>query len=79
MNSTIDYITGQLEVLTAIPSPTSYTKAAADYLLMVLRKMGYEPELSNKGNVFVTIGGSGSPLVLAAHIDTLGAMVRSIK
>ena len=41
--------------------------------------MGYEPELSNKGNVFVTIGGSGSPLILAAHIDTLGAMVRSIK
>ena len=79
MNNTLDYIAGQLKALTAIPSPTSFTKAAADYLLKVLREMGYEPELSNKGNVFVTIGGSGSPLILAAHIDTLGAMVRSIK
>ena len=77
MNNTLDYIAGQLKALTAIPSPTSFTKAAADYLLKVLREMGYEPELSNKGNVFVTIGGSGSPLILAAHIDTLGAMVRS--
>ena len=41
--------------------------------------MGYEPKLSRKGNVFVTIGGEGEPLVLAAHVDTLGAMVRSIK
>ena len=44
-----------------------------------LKEMGYEPELSNKGNVLVTIGGEGNPLVLASHIDTLGAMVRSIK
>lgn len=72
MNNTLDYIAGQLKALTAIPSPTSFTKAAADYLLKVLREMGYEPELSNKGNVFVTIGGSGRPrLILAAHIDTL--------
>ena len=44
-----------------------------------LEAMGYEPQLSNKGNVSVEIGGEGSPLVLAAHVDTLGAMVRSIK
>ena len=30
-------------------------------------------------NMLVTIGGEGNPLVLASHIDTLGAMVRSIK
>ena len=41
--------------------------------------MGYEPELSNKGNINVVLGGEGSPLVLTAHLDTLGAMVRSIK
>ena len=50
-----------------------------DYLLSELSSLGYSPERSNKGNVFVTLGGSGSPLVLAAHVDTLGAMVRSIK
>lgn len=44
-----------------------------------LEAMGYAPQLSNKGNVSVEIGGEGAPLVLAAHVDTLGAMVRSIK
>jgi len=47
--------------------------------MKLLQDMGYEPKLSRKGNVFVTIGGEGEPLVLAAHVDTLGAMVRSIK
>lgn len=75
----LEFITEQLKKLTAIPSPSGYTKMAAEYLMETLRAMGYEPELSNKGNVFVTLGGSGHPLVLAAHVDTLGAMVRSIK
>ena len=44
-----------------------------------LEEMGFTPERSRKGNVCVTIGGEGSPLILAAHVDTLGAMVRSIK
>ena len=48
-------------------------------LMKLLQDMGYEPKLSRKGNVFVTLGGDGEPLVLAAHVDTLGAMVRSIK
>ena len=47
--------------------------------MKLIQDMGYEPKLSRKGNVFVTLGGDGEPLVLAAHVDTLGAMVRSIK
>ena len=69
----------QLYTLTSIPSPSSFTAKVTDYLLSELSSLGYSPERSNKGNVFVTLGGSGSPLVLAAHVDTLGAMVRSIK
>ena len=74
-----DFIAEQLKTLTAIPSPSGYTKNATDYLMKLLQDMGYEPKLSRKGNVFVTLGGDGEPLVLAAHVDTLGAMVRSIK
>ena len=76
---TLDYIADQLKTLTAIPSPSGYTRAATDYLMATLSEMGYHPERSNKGNVFVTIGGEGDPLVLASHVDTLGAMVRAIK
>lgn len=79
MKHYIDFIAEQLKALTAIPSPSGYTKNATDYLMKLLQDMGYEPELSRKGNVFVTLGGEGEPLVLAAHVDTLGAMVRSIK
>ena len=79
MNSHMNFIKEQLYTLTSIPSPSSFTTKVTDYLLSELSALGYSPERSNKGNVFVTLGGSGSPLVLAAHVDTLGAMVRSIK
>ena len=75
----MNFIKEQLYTLTSIPSPSSFTTKVTDYLLSELSSLGYSPERSNKGNVFVTLGGSGSPLVLAAHVDTLGAMVRSIK
>ena len=74
-----EYIGTQLKALTSIASPTGFTKNATDYLMKQLEAMGYAPQLSNKGNVSVEIGGVGAHLVLAAHVDTLGAMVRSIK
>lgn len=79
MSDYVKYISEQLYELTAIPSPTGYTKNVANYVAEVLTGMGYEPCFSNKGNVSVCIGGEGNPLLLAAHLDTLGAMVRSIK
>lgn len=74
-----NYITNELQKLTAIPSPTGYTKHVAEYVYRQLASLGYEPKLSNKGNVSVILGGEGNPLVLAAHLDTLGTMVRKIK
>ena len=79
LEGTLSYIAGQLKTLTSIASPTGYTRAATDYLMEALRDMGFGPERSNKGNVLVELGGEGEPLVLASHVDTLGAMVRSIK
>ena len=79
MDSQLDSITDRLTELTAIPSPTSYTRHATDYLVRTLTDMGLAPEVSNKGNVLVELGGQGNPLVLASHVDTLGAMVRAIK
>lgn len=74
-----NYILEQLSALTSIPSPSGYTRRITDYVLGQLRDLGYQPELSNKGNVSVVLGGSKNPLVLSAHLDTLGAMVRKIK
>ena len=69
-NSTITFITDQLKQLTSIPSPTGFTKEVTQYLVSTLEAMGYTPERSRKGNILVTIGGEGSPLILAAHVDT---------
>lgn len=79
MTDTLDYIGEQLKALTSIPSPTGFTRAVTDYVMRALEEMGFAPERSTKGNVLVCLGGEGEPLVLASHVDTLGAMVRSIK
>ena len=75
----INAITDYTEQLCAIPSPSGFTKYAETYLLNYFTELGYNPYQSNKGNVIVCLGGSGAPLTIAAHIDTLGAMVRSVK
>lgn len=79
MNCYVSYIGEQLKNLTACPSPSGFTKKAENYVIETLKDMGYEPRQNRKGNVECTIGGEGNPLVLAAHVDTLGAMVRNIK
>jgi len=74
-----DYALTQIQKLLSIPSPTGFTKAATDYLLSTLTEMGYSPIRTRKGAVLCEIGGEGAGILLSAHVDTLGAMVRSIK
>ena len=66
--------------LLAIDSPSGYTQAAAAFLSGFAARLGYETEMTNKGNVIVHIPGreSGKKVALCAHVDTLGLMVRSI-
>jgi putative aminopeptidase FrvX len=78
MNYT-DYAIEQIVKLCKTPSPTGFTKLAAGYLLEELKSLGFEASVSRKGSILATLGGEGEPLVLAAHIDTLGAMVRAVK
>lgn len=73
------YITETLETLTSIPSPSGYTGKVTEYLISTLSDMGYKPTKTVKGNVECILNEGNNPLVLAAHVDTLGAMVRSIK
>ena len=73
------YLLEQLKTLTAIPSPTGMTREATDYLLAELTRLGFRPARTPKGAVLCCLGGSGHPLVLSAHVDTLGAMVRAVK
>lgn len=69
-----------LELL-AIPSPTGYTKEAADYVQKAFSELGYKAVITQKGGVLIDLGGEDEKdaLMLEAHGDTLGAMVAEIK
>ena len=69
----------QIVRLCAIPSPSGFTAVVSGYLRETFRGIGLEPIRTRKGSVLVDLGGTGDPLVLAAHVDTLGGMVRSAK
>ena len=75
----MDYVIEQLKRLTSIDSPSGFTKEATDYVLSELTKLGFKPDSTNKGCVVCCLGGEGRPLILSAHIDTLGGMVAEIK
>lgn len=77
----LDYIMDVTPELLAIDSPTGYTKNAAEFVMKEYEKLGYKPQMTVKGGVLVEIGGKNrdNGIVLAAHIDTLGAMVCEIK
>ncbi|MDQ0222476.1 putative aminopeptidase FrvX [Streptococcus moroccensis] len=75
--NTIDYITK----LTNTPSPTGYTKEIMAFIMAETQDFGYEPILTPKGGVLVTVAGANDAehRFITAHLDTLGAMVRAIK
>lgn len=65
--------------LCRIPSPTGYTEEAAKYIGKRLAEAGVSCKRTVKGSLIAELGGEGEPIILSAHIDTLGAMVRSVK
>lgn len=69
--------TNALKELVAIDSPSGYTQEAAQYIFDFLKDLGWNPEFTNKGAVKCNFG-KEAKLSLAAHVDTLGAVVSKI-
>jgi putative aminopeptidase FrvX len=67
-----------LEQLIGIDSPSGFTEKACEFVREVLTSYGLSPELSNKGAVKCALG-DAPRLAVAAHVDTLGAMVSNIQ
>ena len=81
MSPDMEYIVDQVKAVLAIDSPTSYTKAAASYVLEEYRRLGFRPEMTAKGGVLVCLNPEApeeDSLLLMAHLDTLGGMVAEI-
>ncbi len=79
MEWNIDATLNYLKELTAIDSPDGFTREVIAYTRQQLERLGFQPTVTNKGCIVCEIGGTGEPIVLAAHIDTLGAQVAEIK
>lgn len=83
MNDYINYILEQTQNVLAIDSPTGFTSRAAAYVMNEYKKLGYSPCLTNKGGILVCVSEGtpnqdAGPIMLQAHMDTLGAMVCDI-
>ncbi len=76
---TIHYILDFAGKLLAIPSPSGYTAQAIDFVDREAQRFGYATSRTKKGNLVVTIPGRSAEILgLSGHVDTLGAMVRSV-
>ena len=76
-----DFIVRETETLLNIDSPSGYTEDAAAWVKEEFTKLGFDAEITNKGGVLVSLGGTDreNGLLLEAHVDTLGGMVAEIK
>lgn len=76
---TMDYIIKTLETLVNIPSPSGYTREVMEFVGNEAQSFGYETEYNQRGGLIISVEGrKAETLGLSAHVDTLGAMVRSV-
>lgn len=73
-----EYLLAQLRKLLDIDSTTGMYSAIQEYLCQETRAMGYAPVCLRKGGVMVDLGGEGEGLVVTAHADDIGLIVRYI-
>lgn len=75
----IEYVIKTIETLVNIPSPSGFTKEVMEFVKSEAEGFGYSCKYNQKGGLIISVGGkSEETLGLSAHVDTLGAMVRSI-
>ena len=74
-----EYIVEQTEKVIGIDSPTGYHYNVQKYLVDTIQAMGFEVRTLRKGGVIANLGREGNPLMMLAHVDTLGAFVHYIK
>lgn len=73
------YLLDVTKRLLAVDSPTGFTGKVTETMVNELKKLGYEASVTRKGSVLADIGGEGNPIIVTAHLDTLGAIVAEVK
>lgn len=75
-----DFTLNLLEKIINIPSPTGFCMHVIEYIENIALEAGYKFEKNKKGNGIIEIEGLDNSYCVGipVHVDTLGAMVRSI-
>ncbi len=72
------YCLNTFQALLNIDSTTGQYREIQEWTAGEIRRLGYEPRFTRKGGVLADLGGEGDPLVITAHLDDIGLMVRHI-
>lgn len=72
------YCLSAFEQLVGIDSTTGQYEEIQQQLCRTLDEMGFAYTVTHKGGVIADLGGEGDPLVVTAHLDDIGLMVRHI-
>ncbi len=72
------YCLDTFERLLAADSTTGQYEEVQALACQILDELGYPYQTTHKGGVIADLGGEGDPLVVNAHLDDIGLMVRHI-
>ncbi len=61
-----------------VDSTTGQYEEIQERICEMLDELGYSYEVTHKGGVIVDLGGEGDPLLVTAHVDDIGLMVRHV-
>jgi putative aminopeptidase FrvX len=64
--------------LLSVDSTTGQYREIQEKAAELIRALGFEPSFTHKGGVLADLDGEGDPLVITAHLDDIGLMVRRI-
>ena len=72
------YCLDVFEKLIGVDSTTGQYEEIQALLCAMLDEMGFSYTVTHKGGVIADLGGEGDPLVVTAHLDDIGLMVRHV-
>ena len=73
-----NYVIDTFKSLLAIDSTTGQFREIQNWTISEIERLGFRYIVTHKGGVLADLGGKGDPLVLTAHLDDIGLMVRHI-
>ena len=72
------YCLDTFQKLLGADSTTGQFREVQELTIREIEALGYTATVTHKGGVIADLGGEGNPLVISAHLDDIGLMVRRI-